>query len=156
MDNMKDYEKMQNDMINAQTMGPGLYTLNMAQKENKVAFPWAPTLTAQKGSVSTIKGMDLVDVDSELMGLNLPNSKDPKMKYLPDENKTYKYNHVKDGGFHQESTLLNDPPMFLRGQTKNRWIELCKNPQENSIEPFNRLGEDTYFLLIDNAENICK
>jgi hypothetical protein len=153
---MKDYEKKQMEMNNYQTNGPGLYRLDMAQKENKVAFPWAPTLTLQKGGVSTIQGMSLIDVDSELMRLNRPHSKDPKKEYIPDENKTYQYNHVKDGGFHQENTFLNNPPMLLRGQTKNRWIELCKDPQENTIEPFNRIGENTYLSLVDNADNMCQ
>ena len=150
---LTDFEKEQETIINQQTMGPGMYRLSKSQKDNTIAYPWAPTLTLQKGGVSTIKGYDLIDVDSELMGINLPNSKDPKLKYIPDETKKVEYEHVKDGGFHQESTLLTDPPILLRGQTKNRWIELCKNPQENVIEPFNRQGENTYLSLVDEYKD---
>ena len=57
---------------------------------------------------------------------------------------------MKEGVFTQESTLLNDPPMLLRGNTKNRWINVHLNPQENVIEAFKRNGEDTYQSLIDN------
>ena len=57
--------------------------------------------------------------------------------------------------FHQESTLLSNPPSLLRGQTKNRWEDLFKNPLENSIEPFERLGQNTYLSLINNDED-CK
>ena len=60
--------------------------------------------------------------------------------------------NLEDGFFHQESTLLNNPPQLLRGQTKNRWESVFKNPQENILEPFNRLGDNTYLDLVDKAE----
>ena len=60
-----------------------------------------------------------------------------------------------DGFFHQESTLLTNPPIDLRGQTKNRWQPVHLDPQKNVIEPFNRRGDDTYLALIDNFKD-CK
>ena len=47
---------------------------------------------------------------------------------------------------------MNDPPHLLRGQTKNRWDNVFKNPQENIIEQFDRLGENTYLGLMDTTE----
>ena len=93
-----------------------------------------------------------VDVDTELMGLTRKNSKDPNEHYKPSEEKIVKYLNLEDGFFHQESTLLNNPPHLLRGQTKNRWESVFKNPQENIIEPFNRLGENTYLDLVDGGD----
>ena len=40
----------------------------------------------------------------------------------------------------------------VKDLTKNRWENLFFDPQKNSIEPFNRLGDDTY-LQLDNYEN---
>lgn len=147
-------EKFQEEMDsinNKQMTGPGLYILSMAQRENKPAYPWAPTMISQRGGVSTIDGVSLVDADSELMNITRINSKDPKMHYQPDENKEVILKHVQDGGFHQENELLNNPPSLLRGQTKNRWEPLFINPQANAIEPFERrIGQDTYLSQIDN------
>ena len=39
--------------------------------------------------------------------------------------------------------------------TKNRWIDLYKDPLKNTIEPFDRLGENTYLVLMDEEED-CK
>ena len=148
---VKFQEKLEQESIQ-NSLGPGLYRLNIAQKENKVAYPWAPTMRIQKIGASTIQGMSLIDVDSELMNITRINSKDPQMKYQPDENKQVTYNHLVDGLFHQESTLLTTPPSTLRGMNKNRWEPLCKNPQENSLEPFIRLGANTHLSLVDNYQ----
>ena len=41
---------------------------------------------------------------------------------------------------------------MLRGQVKNRWESVFKDPQENILEPFNRLGENTYLGLMDTSD----
>jgi hypothetical protein len=106
----------------------------------------------QKIGGSLLADSNIVDVDSELMGLNRVLSNNPKEHYKPSEEKIIKYLNLEDGFFHQESTLLNDPPHLLRGQTKNRWDNVFKNPQENIIEQFDRLGENTYLDLMDTTE----
>ena len=135
-----------------QSLGPGYYFRNTVKTEGEPVFPWAPTTSIQKIGGSLLENKEIVDVDSELMGLNRRNSKDPKTHYKPDEEKIIKYINLEDGFFHQESTLLNNPPHLLRGQTKNRWESVFKDPQENILEPFNRLGENTYLSLVDNDE----
>ena len=40
-------------------------------------------------------------------------------------------------------------------QIKNRFYNLFKDPQKTAIEPFNRIGEDTYssiFIIPNNAQ----
>ena len=133
-----------------QSLGPGYYFRNTVKTEGEPVFPWAPTTRIQKIGGSLLENKEIVDVDSELMGLNRRNSKDPNTHYKPDEEQIIKYINLEDGFFHQESTLLNNPPQLLRGQTKNRWESVFKNPQENIIEPFNRLGENTYLSIVDD------
>ena len=81
------------------------------------------------------------------------NSNDPNKKYIPDPNKKIEYQDFKDGFFHEESTLLNNPPSELRGIAKNRFYNLFHDPQKTAIEPFNRVGDNTYLNLIDNYED---
>lgn len=138
-----------------QSMGPGYYFTNSVKTEGEPVFPWAPTARIQKVGGSLLANKDIVDVDSELMGINRKNSKDPSTHYKPDEKQIIKYLNLEDGFFHQESTLLNNPPQLLRGQTKNRFESVFKNPQENIIEPFTRNGIDTYLSLMDD-ETECK
>ena len=132
--------------------GPGLYSLNEAYTTNTISFPWAPTTVYHnKYPLSTINGVSYVDIESDLKNMDRILSNNPSEKYSPDENKKYGYNFPKDGFFHQESTLLNNPPAELKGMTKNRFINLFHNPQDEALEPWkNREGDNTYLNLIDN------
>jgi len=132
-----------------QSLGPGYYFRSTIKTEGEPVFPWAPTTRIQKVGGSLLADMEVVDVDSELMGLNRKNSKDPNQHYKPDEEKIIKYINLEDGFFHQESTILNNPPQLLRGQIKNRFESVFKNPQENILEPFDRLGANTYLTTMD-------
>ena len=131
--------------------GPGLYMLNTAYQNNEIIFPFSPTTALQKSGVSRIEGVPLVEIDSELMGLNRIQSKDPEMKYKPKQT-NFKYNHLKDGFFEIEHTKLTNPTLDLKGMTKNRFDTLHVDPVKFSIEPFNRLGENTYLDTIDNYQ----
>ena len=71
-----------------------------------------------------------------------------------DPNKKIEYQDLPDGFFHEESTLLNNPPSELRGLAKNRFYQLYHDPQKYAVEPFRRLGEDTYQTIM-NEEKGC-
>ena len=133
-----------------QSLGPGEYHQNAIQSEGSPVYPWAPTARIQKIGGSLLADTKLVDVDSELMGLTRKLSSDPNTHYKPSEEMILKHFNLEDGFFHQESTLLNNPPSLLRGQVKNRWDNVPKDPLKNILEPFNRLGEDTYLSTMDN------
>ena len=130
---------------------PGLYVLNTAHQNDKIVFPFAPTTSLQKSGVSTIEGVPLVDIDTELMGLNRIYSKDPEKKYKPVDKK-FKYNHMENGFFETEHTRLTNSTLDLKGMTKNRFDYLHVSAIENSIEPFNLLGDNTHLSLIDNYQ----
>ena len=142
-------EAYQNNLINKETMGPGLYMLDISKKLNSVAYPWAPTVRLQKMGASINSDMSLIDTESDLKNIVNINSNDPNKKYKPDPNKKINYKDLPDGFFHEESSLLNNPPSELRGLAKNRFYQLYHDPQKYAVEPFRRLGEDTYQTIID-------
>ena len=129
------------------SVGPGLYQTNSFQTAE--VYPWAPTTIIQKSGASVDKN-NLQDIESDLQNLERKLTKDPQGKWLGAQKREYDFIHLRDGLFHQESSLLSSPPLALRGQTKNRWVNLYLNPQENVIENFDRLGSNTHLSLVDN------
>lgn len=153
MDSYADFQKNLENKEVSQSIESGLRVIDPVQVQTPKVFPWAPTTTIQKAGASVSKDQNLIDIDSELMNLTRKQSKDPNKHYKPDENKILNYNHLQDGFFHSEDTLLTNPPSTLRGQTTNRWFELHKPAQENTIEPFDfREGYNTHLMLVDTYE----
>ena len=148
------HEQEQFQQLNKESMGSGLYMLDVSKKLNSVAYPWAPTVRLQKMGASINSDMSLVDTESDLKNIVNVNSNDPNKKYKPDPDKKINYKDLPDGFFHEESTLLNNPPSELRGLAKNRFYQLFHDPQKYAVEPFNRIGEDTYQTIM-NQENDC-
>ena len=145
-----DNESYQLESLNKESLGPGLYMLDVSKKLNQVVYPWAPTVRLQKMGASINKNMSLVDTESDLKNIVNVNSNNPNKKYKPDPNKKIEYQDLPDGFFHEESTLLNNPPSELRGLAKNRFYQLHKDPQKYAVEPFSRLGADTYQDIMNN------
>ena len=154
---MDVFQKMHKNLENESngvSLGPGDYQTKKLGVGDGPVYPWAPTVRLQKFGGSLLKDKNITDVSSELLNITRPLSKDPEAHYKPSEEEIIKYSNIKDGFFHQEDTRLNDPPELLRGQTKNRWINVYKDPQENVIEPFEtRIGQNTYLELMDNHED---
>ena len=148
------HESDQLHQLNKESMGSGLYMLDISKKLNKVVYPWAPTVRLQKMGASINQNMSLIDTESDLYNIVNVNSNDPNKKYIPDPDKKIDYLDLDDGFFHSENSLLTNPPSELRGVAKNRFYQLYHDPQKNAVEPFRRLGEDTYQTIIDN-ENDC-
>ena len=154
---MTDFEKISKTMEEESirlSQASAFYKMDEVQTNTEKVFPWAPTTNIQQVGGSILKDQNLIDVDSELMNITRKLSKDPETHYKPSE-ETVPLMNLEDGFFHQESTLLSNPPKLLRGQTKNRWINLYKDPMENTIEPFDRMGENTYLGLMDREEKEC-
>ena len=143
----------QMSQINRESLGTGLYMLDISKKMNSVAYPWAPTVRLQKMGVSINKNMSLVDTESDLKNIVNVNSNDPTKKYMPDPDKKVEYQDLPDGFFHEESTLLTNPPSELRGLNKNRFYQLHKDPQKYAVEPFDRIGSDTYQDIMNNEKD---
>ena len=155
---MTDFAKVNQELeteATKQSIGANEYHMNTIRTDGTPVYPWAPTVRIQKIGGALLDNKDLVDVDSELLGITRKNSNDPNTHYTPSEEMIVKYLNLEDGFFHQESTLLNNPPSLLRGQVKNRWESVHKDPMQNILEPFNRLGEDTYLATMD-VDSECK
>lgn len=140
----------QMNSLNKESMGPGLYMLDVSKKLNKVVYPWAPTVRLQKMGASINQNMSLIDTESDLYNIVRINSKNPCKQYIPDPEKEVIYKDLPDGFFQEENTFLTNPPFELKGQTKNRFYNLLRDPQANAIEPFNRIGKDTYLTILDD------
>ena len=148
-------ESQQLESMNKESMGPGLYMLDVSKKLNQVVYPWAPTVRLQKMGASINQNMSLIDTESDLYNIVRVNTRDPTKKYIPDPDKKIDYLELKDGFFHEESTLLTNPPSELRGVAKNRFYNLFKDPQKTAIEPvkIGRIGEDTYSSILDDYKS---
>jgi hypothetical protein len=81
---------------------------------------------------------ELIDLDSELIGINRKSSRCPANKYLPSD-KPYCINKramLDCDSFATEPTLMSNPKATNKETTMNRWQWLCKNPQEKVLMPF--------------------
>ena len=155
MDKFKELqEKLEEDStLAAQSVSK--YIHDPVDRQLEPVYPWAPTTRLQKSGQPVAEDKNLIDIDSELMNITRKLSNKPQEQYYPGLQKPLSYRNLQDGFFHQESTLLTNPPIDLRGQTKNRWQPVHLDPQKNVIEPFSRRGDDTYLALIDNFKD-CK
>ena len=127
----------------------GDYQINNVQVDTQPIYQASPSIVMQKIGGATVNKGEFTDVQSEILNITRPNSNDPSKKWIPQKT-NLSYINMPEGVFTQSSTLLDNPPMLLRGNTKNRWIDLHLDPQENVIESFERNGQNTHLTLIDN------
>jgi hypothetical protein len=117
-----------------QSMGTGDYLLNTPTIDCQSCFPADPAMKNPRG-VSICGNRGLIDVDSELIGINKKASNCPNDKYIPQQ--YCSLNHVPDcKSLPQEDTRISNPPCTLRSTGWNRWEWLCRNPQEKALVPF--------------------
>jgi hypothetical protein len=142
----------------SQTVGPGEYQLAKPAPCNP-CFVNDPHIRMQRFGASLSKNTSLIDIDSEMIGINRKFSKCPELKYIPKCNVSNfgganpgGYSNVNNGAvdvdcnlmhFKEENcfepvedTRLSNPPATLRGTGINRWEWLCRNPQERVLLPF--------------------
>ena len=128
------------------------YNLNTVKVDTESIFPYDPYIKYNNSGIFRNTNGDFIDKNSEILNITRPLSNNPLEKLPPSSVVPEQFVQLKDGLFQTKNTLLDSPPMELRGQVKNRWIELPQNPQENAIEPFKRLGVNTHLTLIDNYD----
>ena len=142
------YDEQQNKLINNQSMGPGMYQLEESVKHSKVAYPWAPGSNISREDQGP--AANLIDVQSELHNLSRPLTKDISKEYSPFTTQTFNEPIYGEGKyFDQVSSRISDPAFDLKEFGINRWEALQMNPQDNCIEPFKRIGNNTVLDTLD-------
>lgn len=131
------------------SVGPGNYSINLPRNSCNDCF--SPNVRNTTSHAYKAPAQQLVDVDSELMGLNYPQTKCPQRKFLPSNEEFVSVAQSDDCPiFTGESTRLSNPPCTLRGTGISRWEWLCQDLQaDHSIEPFLRVI-DTRLLSKDS------
>ena len=135
--NMYDLNNYKRDL--QASVGQGNYTLE-PNKQCDGCF----STNIRNSNLGNSVCSNLIDVDSEIMGLNIKNTKCSEKSYLPSNDSFCNFKDEKDCPvFTGENTRLSNPPCTLRGTGWNRWEWLCQNPQDKAIMP------NEEFFLID-------
>lgn len=126
------YEKQLQESLDV-----GKYQIQTPIISNDDQFFTSPYIRLDKSQVATCKNMALIDVDSELLGLNMKNSKCPKKRGIDSQFcENTKLKDVNNSFMSPEDTRFSNPACTLRGTGWNRWEWLCENPQKYAITPF--------------------
>ena len=123
------------------------YMLNDVRVNTESVFPNDPSIKYQNSGLYKNKSGGFIDVNSEILNITRPLTNNAEGKWMG--GKIIDDVELKESNFSSRYSRLDEPAFELRGQTKNRWIELPIDPQENAIEPFQRLGVNTHLANAD-------
>jgi hypothetical protein len=118
-----------------ESIGPGQYQVAMPRNDCDGCF--FPDIPMDRYGDSLYK--DLIDVDSELIGITRKASDCPSKKYIPGDNDKIfgKKMSVKECNFlTPEATLISNPKCTGKEVTQNRWEWLCRDIQGNALPRF--------------------
>lgn len=123
----------------AETISPGEYMTQTPQNCDNCAY-YAPGVAVDRRGVASC-GKELIDVDSELLGISRKYSQCPADKYMPTGEPFCKpvTNFRECTELVPEPTLISNPKCTNKETTINRWEWLCQNPQANALTPFDTL-----------------
>lgn len=118
-----------------ESVGPGEYSIATPKVDCESCYFPTPDIRMTRRGVG--KSKDLVDIDSELIGITRKASNCPLNKFLPVKEENQNINLGKDCmHLTTEETRISNPPCTLRGTGWNRWEWLCQNPQDKIFIPF--------------------
>ena len=141
-----EYNELQQNIITASEL---LYTLDNTSNENDTnMFPLNPEIQLQQIG-KDINGSN-IDINSELLNLDKPLNRDVTNNLKNSDTNTEKILDTIE--FNTEHTHLTNPAINIKGMSKNRWLELHLNPQNNSIEPFTRNGSNSVLNTLDTFD----
>lgn len=129
------------------SVGPGMYMLGSPANDYESCsrdVPSDPYVRWQAWGPGFCEPGSVVDVGSELMGLNYKATKCAEKQYSPYNDLSKALKQCKASGKTDpracmaptENTRLSNPPCTLKGTGWNRWEWLCYNPQDTAIMPF--------------------
>lgn len=121
-----------------QSQGTGEYVLNTPAIDCKPCFKVDSSPMSRNMEFVKCKNVPVVDVSSELLGLNRKASNCPDKKYLPGEQPYCQMGATLPDckAVPEEHTRLSNPACTLRSSGWNRWEWVCKNPQDKALVPF--------------------
>jgi len=123
----------------AQSVGSGDYMINRPRNDCKGCLPVTAGVFLDGYGVSSCD-RELIDVDSELIGITRKASQCPTDQYIATNKPSCKTSKVREcNELAREDTRLSNPASTLRGTGINRWEWLCKNPQRTALVPFDYL-----------------
>jgi hypothetical protein len=126
----------------------GEYMINTPFQDQNCFFP-NPYIRLNNNGAS-ICDSNLIDVDSELSGLNVKATKCPSKKFIPSNKPFCNFVNMKECSFlSPEDTKLSNPACTLRGTGWNRWEWLCEDPQTHVLMPF-ETGVNNRIVVKDN------
>tara|TARA_Y100000817_G_scaffold260514_1_gene214710 strand:+ start:42 stop:497 length:456 start_codon:yes stop_codon:yes gene_type:complete len=124
------------------------YMLDTVKVDSDSLYPNDPSIKYQNSGLYKNSNSKFMDVNSEILNITRPLTKDVNSVWTGGS--VIDEVEFKDLNFSSKYSRLDEPAIELRGQTKNRWIVLPIDPQENVIEPFKRLGANTHLSLVDH------
>lgn len=137
-----------------QSTDVGKYMYNEPRPCNP-CFIESPYIRNQSYGGATCADKGLIDVDSELLGLNVKKSKCPSKEFNPLKGEFCTLKREQDCGtndfFNTEPTRISNPPCTLKAYTVNRWEFLPCDPQDKpfNLPPFERLA-NSQIMAKDN------
>lgn len=122
-----------------ESVTPGEYMVSTPRVDCNAGcyFPSSDILIGSSGA--SICEKNLIDVDSELMGITRKATNCPTSKYLPSATPFCEARAPKECmELTAEPTRISNGPCTLRGIPNgfNRWEWLCQNPQSRALVPF--------------------
>jgi len=119
-----------------ETTGSGAYMLQTPRVDCEGCFYPNPRIRIDRYG-GAVCDKNLIDVDSELIGITRRNSRCPTERYIPTGKEFCKTAPMKDCYIlDPEDTRISNPPCTLRSTGWNRWEWLCQNPQDHAVVPF--------------------
>lgn len=119
----------------AETIGPGEYMTQTPSSCDNCAY-YAPGVVLN-GKSGSLCEKNLIDVDSELIGITRKYSQCPADKYLPQADPFCNKKDMQECvDLVPEPTLISNPKCTNKEVTVNRWEWLCQDPQRNALMPF--------------------
>jgi hypothetical protein len=119
-----------------ESLGSGTYRLETPRVQCGNVFVPSPYVRLDRIGVKVCPDK-MIDIDSELIGLNRKSSQCPQNKYIPDGKQPCDGAPIKETNMlDPEDTRLSNPACTLRGTGWNRWNWLCNNPQDKALVPF--------------------
>ena len=120
-----------------ESIGPGAYCLQKPRIDCGDCTFYAPSVNLNMFNDGMCE-KDLIDVDSELIGITRNSSRCPSRKYLPQDEPFCK---VKKGTKNcdfltAEPTLISNPKATNKETTVNRWEWMCQDPQRKALISF--------------------